>query len=404
MKLYFFSLFVRFFIGFSGFVVFLITSKLFGSEGRGIIGFGTSLVSIFGFVLSINLGRSFLFETRGNETLKYKILPDFMIINYLLIIIATLFSFMYWAVNKTAQSFLDIESIFAFLMLIPYYLWIVNGSTIYSVLSKTSKQDVIILSVRVILIIALIFIYLFHTKNIKVFLFIYAMILGSGALFEMAFLGKPNFNLLDTKNFTRYILNSKFVHVDYLAFNLFPLILMLMAGGVFDLKQLGKLNFVIQLISFVFILAVVASIRIKTYVSSKGTVKYLEAIKKLFLFTLTLSIIFLTLIYTLLKTDFFIMHFSSFGDVSIYFLMVSFAVPGYIAYQFIYPILIEYDQIHLSMKINLLILIILVSITYPVLKLYGLIGGVSLFSLFYLLVLLAQFYLYRKLRPMLISN
>ncbi len=192
--------------------------------------------------------------------------------------------------------------------------------------------------------------------------------------------------------------------MDYLAFNLYTLILMIFSGSLLKLTDLGRLNFLIQLVNFIFILSIVASIRIKSYVAVKGLSQYLDSIKKLLLFTLIASLISIIVIFVFLNTSFFNEHFSSFGNVLIYFLIISLAIPGYIAYQFIYPILIEYDQIHLSMKINLLILIILVSLTHPVLKLYGLIGGVSLFALFYLLVLLAQFYLYRRMRPILIRN
>ncbi len=404
MQKYLFTLFVRFFIAFSGLVVFIITSKVYGAEGRGLIGFGSSLVSIFGLILSFNLGRSFLFETKQNELLKHKILPDFMAINYFFVLMGSVAVLTYWSTSSIARNLLDFDCILAFLILTPYYLWMVNGAGIYAALNQTIKQDLIIFFVRAILIVLVILIYFFHITNLKVFIFLYAIVLGLGAIIEMVFLGKPNFTRLETRKISRYIFDSKYVHIDYLAFNLFPLILMLIAGSKLKLMQLGSLNFVIQLISFVFILSVVASIRMKTYVSTKGVVEYLGSIRKLFLFTVAVSIILIVLIYTLLKTEFFLIHFSSFGDVSIYFLIVSFAVPGYIAYQFIYPVLIQYNQIHLSMKINLLILIILVSLTYPILKLYGLVGGVSLFALFYLLVLLAQFYLYRKLRPMLISN
>ncbi len=85
MNRYFFTLFVRFFVAFSGFVVFVVSSKLFGAEGRGIIGFGTSLDSIVGLLLSFNLGRSFLFETKKKGALKQKLLPNFLAINYLFI-------------------------------------------------------------------------------------------------------------------------------------------------------------------------------------------------------------------------------------------------------------------------------------------------------------------------------
>ncbi len=404
MKNYFFTLFVRFFVAFSGFFVFVISSKLYGAEGRGVIGFGTSIVSLFGLLLSFNLGRSFLFETKSNENLKQKLLPNYLAIHYLLIIAGIFISALFWYFNANARVIIDSKAMMAFLILVPFYVWSVNGSSIYATLNKTTKQDFVIFFQRVILVVVTLLIFKLNIQDIRVFLFIYALVLFLGTVTEMGFLGSPLKGFSQIHNIGRYISDSKYVHVDYLAFNLYPLILMVFSGLFLKLTELGKLNFLIQLVNFIFILSIVASIRMKTYVAAKGVIQYIESIKKLLLFTLIVSLISIIVIFAFLNTPFFSEHFSSFGDVLIYFMIISLAVPGYIAYQFMYPILIEYNQIHLSMKINLLILIILVSLTHPILKLYGLVGGVSLFALFYLLVLLAQLYIYKKLRPMLISN
>jgi O-antigen/teichoic acid export membrane protein len=404
MKNYFFTLFVRFFVAFSGFFVFIISSKLYGAEGRGVIGFGTSIVSLFGLLLSFNLGRSFLFETKSNENLKQKLLPNYLAIHYLLIIAGIFISALFWYFNANARVIIDSKAMMAFLILVPFYVWSVNGSSIYATLNKTTKQDFVIFFQRVILVVVTLLIFKLNIQDIRVFLFIYALVLFLGTVTEMGFLGSPLKGFSQIHNIGRYISDSKYVHVDYLAFNLYPLILMVFSGLFLKLTELGKLNFLIQLVNFIFILSIVASIRMKNYVAAKGVIQYIESIKKLLLFTLIVSLISIIVIFAFLNTPFFSEHFSSFGDVLIYFMIISLAVPGYIAYQFMYPILIEYNQIHLSMKINLLILIILVSLTHPILKLYGLVGGVSLFALFYLLVLLAQLYIYKKLRPMLISN
>jgi hypothetical protein len=44
-----------FFIVFSGLIVFVVTSKLYGAKGRGVTGYGTSILSFFGLLLSFNL-------------------------------------------------------------------------------------------------------------------------------------------------------------------------------------------------------------------------------------------------------------------------------------------------------------------------------------------------------------
>ena len=404
MKAYFFTLFVRFFIALSGLVVFVISSKLYGAEGRGIIGYGTSMVSFFSLLLSFNLGRSFLLETKKNETTKRKLLPNFLAINYLLIIVGIFVTTIFWFFNKNAQLIIDSKTIIAFLILIPSFLWSVNGNSFYAALNKTSNQDIILLVQRIILIIVALLVYVLNIKSVTSFIYLYSLVLFFGALTEMFFLGNPHKGFYEIKKIGGYFSNTKNLHIDYLAFNLYPLILILLSAFSLTLTDLGKLNFLVQLINFVFLFSIVASIRVKTYVAFKGTSHHNASIKKLFLFTFLVSIISIGAIFFLLKTNFFSEHFSSFSDLSTFFLIISLAMPGYIAYQFIYPALIEYNQIHQSMKINLSILVVLASISPSVIKLYGLLGSIGLFTLFYLLVLLGQFYIYTKLKLDLLRN
>ncbi len=404
MKSYFFTLFVRFFVAFSGLVVFVVSSKLYGAEGRGIIGYGTSIVSLFGLLLSFNLGRSFLFETKKNENLKQKLLPNFLTIIYLLMVVGVFTTAIFWFCNHNARSVIDSKTMMAFLILTPYYVWSVNGTTIYATLNKTTQQDTVIFVQRIVLIIITLIVFLLNVQSIKVFLYLYALILCVGTITEMSLLGNPKKDFAQLYNIRQYVSNSKYAHMDYLAFNLYPLCLMIVSGLFLKLSDLGNLNFLIQLINFIFILAAVASIRVKTYVSSKGMLYHSSPIKKLILFTLFMTAISVLAIFIFLKTDFFGEYFSTFKDLSALFLLISLALPGYIAYQFLYPVLIEYGQIYQSMKINLSIFIAIILITYPVLSLYGLVGGVVLFALFYLMILLGQIYLYKRLKLRIIRN
>jgi O-antigen/teichoic acid export membrane protein len=404
MNSYLLTLIVRFLVAFSGFVVFFISSKLFGAEGRGIIGYGTSIVSIVGLLLSFNLGRSFFSETKQNENLKQKLLPDFLAINYSLIIVGIVFTILFWLINSKAKAIIDLSLLVPFLVLIPYYVWSVNGNPIFATLNLTSIQDAIIGIQRLILIVFMFLALILNIDNLTVFLFLYAIVLASGTLFEMIYLGVSSKGIFQSLRLMRYIKDSKHFHLDYLGFNLYPLILMIFAGSLLELSQLGNLNFIIQMINFVFILPFVASIRMKNYVAAKGAIQYIESIKKIFLFTFIASVIAIIVIFGFLNTSLFNKYFFSFSEVQSLFLIAAFAVPGYIAYQFIYPVLIEYNLIQVSMKINLLIITFVTSLTYPILKYYGLLGGTILFSLFYLLIFIAQIYFYRRLKPMLISN
>ena len=191
MKNFLFTLCVRFFVAFSGLVVFVISSKLYGAEGRGVIGFGSSIVSLFGLLLSFNLGRSFLFEAKSNENLKQKLLPKYLAIHYLLIIAGIFISGMFWYLNANARVIIDSKAMMAFLILVPFYVWSVNGNSIYATLNKTTKQDFIIFLQRVVLVSAMLLIFKLNTQDIRVFLFIYALVLCFGTITEMGLLGSP---------------------------------------------------------------------------------------------------------------------------------------------------------------------------------------------------------------------
>jgi O-antigen/teichoic acid export membrane protein len=171
MKSYLFTLIVRFLVAFSGFVVFFISSKLFGAEGRGIIGYGTSIVSIVGLLLSFNLGRSFFSETKQNENLKQKLLPDFLVINCSLIIVGIFFTILFWLINSKAKAIIDLSLLVPFLVLVPYYLWSVNGNAIFATLNLTSIQDAIIGTQRLILIVFIFLALILNIDNLTVFCF-----------------------------------------------------------------------------------------------------------------------------------------------------------------------------------------------------------------------------------------
>lgn len=382
----------------SGFVVFIVTSKLFGAEGRGVIAYGTSLVSIISLLLSFNLGRTFLFATKNNTKLKQKLLLSFLVLNCMLIFGAMCIISFYWLFSSLSQKIIPSPVIYAFLLLTPYYIWsITNGNNIFSALNLTTLQDVVIGIQRLVLILFMLLLSFLDIDSFSFFIFIYAGILGGGACYEIISLARISEGFTRIINIRYYLFSSKIFHIDYLSFHLYPLILVLVSGIFLELAQLGRLNFIFQLVNLVFLLAVVASLRVKTYVASEGSLYFISSIKSLFVFTSVLSIAMVFLFYIALKSDYFSELLPSFDGLSSYFLMISLAIPGYIVYQFTYPMLLEHNLMSLSMKANLSILIFLFFITYPLLKYYGFKGSIILFILFYFLIFISQLYIFLKI-------
>jgi hypothetical protein len=399
LKDYFFTIFTRFFIVFSGLIVFIVSAKLYGSEGRGVIGIGTSLASIFGLAISSNLGRSFLLLSGRSEAQKRKLLPNFLAINYLLTFIAILLAVLFWYFSSAIRNHLSFSFFLTFLMLIPTYVWSINGTAIYAALNQTHKQDKVILLTRTTLVFMMVLAYVFGV-SIFSFIFMYAFILVIGSIFEIYLLDTPFKSNLSVDRLFFYLGKSWVVHVDYLSFSLFPLVLMLMAATFLNTRGLGHLNFSIQIINVVFTLSVIGSIRMKTYSSAKGIIGHLASAKKLFAYTFIFSLLLIILIFSLLNSSFFEFYFPDFKGTEMSLLILSLGLPGYLSYQFLYPALIEYKLINLSKNINLACNVFIICISYTILKHFELMGAYFLFGFFYFLIFIGQIYLYKKIKSL----
>ena len=397
MHKYIFSLISRLVVAVSGFLVFIITSKLFGAEGRGVIGYGTSIVSIFSLILSFNLGRVFLLLVQKSDKRRSELIDQFILMQIILTIAAIVFIANSWIFFTAVQKIFDAQTMLVFLILTPYYLWSVNGSVIYASFRLTFKQDVIILITRIFLVLSLVLMWIYELKSLDFFLLIYGCIIGGGALVEMLVIASPRraIKLIGTiRLMPSYLKLSFWTHADFLSFYTFPLFLMVISGLYMSRVDLGRLNFSIQLVSFIFIYAFVASLRIKSYISFEGSRWHSAAIFKILIGTLVLSLLSFIGIYILLKSAFFHAYFPSFDDASLPFLIMIFSVPGYVAYQFGYPVLIEINKIKLPAAVNIMNMLFFILIAFLAIPRFGLIGACCVFSLFHVSILFIQLYFY----------
>ncbi len=400
MNKYLFSLFVRFFIALTGFLAFIVSAKLYGPEGRGIIAYGTSLISILALILSFNLGRSFLIETSKNSLLKLKLIDEYITLNFLLVIVTVFLAFICWFLYPAVRGVITFQQIVIFSVISPYYLWSVNGTVIFATMNSTYKQELVILITRILLAVFLIITFMNNSLEINGFILWYAIILGGGALFEMLFLGNPLRGLRSIFNFSiliDHMRKSIWSHVDYLAFNTFPLFLILIGTFYLGLKEIGRLNFAIQLVSFIFLLSVVASIRIKSYVATQGSNFHFSRIKIIFFTTLSSSLTLTLLIFFSLRSSFYTQYFSAFGDIHSLFLLLIFSLPGYMAYQFLYPIALESNCIKLSAKLNLSIFCLFLIIGLLIIPVWQSFALCLIFSAFHMSVMLVQLYINRSI-------
>lgn len=394
MKTYLFSIFVRFFLAFSGVLVFVLTAYLYGAEGRGIIGYATSLFSIAGLLLSFNLGRGFLAETMNEIPKRKEIIGSFLLLNFILGILASLGGLAYWYFSGEGKVMLTFQQALFFSATSLFYIWTSNGNFFFSSFFKTSLQELVILSVRVCLIIFLVLLAYLKIKDINVFIRWYSMILVAGVLAEnilLIFISKGHFRAgLSLEIVRKIVVTSFFHHVDYLAFNLFPLVITVVCAGYLSKSDVGRINFAIQIINIVFLLAVTANIRLMAYIGHGGHRVQMGKFKKLFVYTLGLSIFASIGIYYFLRVALSYFHLGQFEGVSSLFLVSVLAIPGYILYQFLTPIWIEMKVEKRMAVLHSANFVVCIALSPFLLKEYGSMGAMAAFAVFHLGVLLIQ--------------
>ena len=386
---YLFSLFSRYSIVISGFLVFIYTSSLFGPEGRGFIAVGGSIISIIGILFSLNLGRSFIALTKKNKTLKENLIKSYIKTHLMLIAVAVLFAFVFMNLSDHVYGMFPKELIYFFLIGVPFYLWGVNNNDIFAAFDMTFKQEVIIVLIRFTLVLSLVLLWIFELQELSYFLLVYYFILSGGSIIEMFYIFNKG-RLRDFSLMKKYLSKLPkllgFAHLDYLAFHLFPFFLILLSTIFLNIKDVGILNFTLQIISFIFLLSVVASIRMKSYVAVKGSNQYSKSITLLFFVTLFLS--FFGLIFCLLFIQDIVNYFfSSFGDVRILLAILYFSIPGHLLYQFNLPILIENNALKRSATLNGMNFLFSLFIGFFTIQYFGVYGFCIAFILFYIILI-----------------
>lgn len=397
MKLYLFSIFVRGAVALSGFFVFLVSSKIFGADGRGVMSYGTSIFASIGLIVSLNLGRGFIVKTERTHVLKKEHLFSYFIMNLILTFCTAIFGVLFWQFSESAHKIIDLTTLISLVLLSIVYVWSVNGNSFFAAFQNTRRQEFVILGTRVALIIFLGLCFLFPPKELWVFLTAYSSILSLGVVCEWSLLLKSIHwpQKMDLKKSFRSTLTSSFwPHIDFLAFNLFPLALILIAGLSMTTTGLGRINFAIQIVNLVFLLSTTANIRVNTYISNFGYEAKMAQIKKLVAGTIVLSVIAIVVAIPSLRILTGINSFRSFEGVENLFTIALFAIPGFMSYQFLSPLWLESGLIKKSVLLNMANTLIACLIAPFLIDKYSEQGALYSFVWFHLGCLVVQILLY----------
>ncbi len=398
MRSYVYSIIVRFYLAFTGFLVFLLTATLFGAEGRGVIGFGTSLFAMISIIFSANLGRTFLSITRQREDLKKDLLRKFLKLNGLLTLAAAAVGLLYCQLSYSAQEVISATQAICFSMTSLFYVWSINGNAFFASIAATRKQENIIIFFRTVIIIFLAALYLNHEKSLDYFIVCYSAILFIGTLAEILWLyfkSSPSKNP-QFKASTEILKEAFFHHVDFLSFNIFPLLLTVLLASYTLKSDVGRFNFALQIINLIFLFSTTANIRLIAYVSDVGFRARIAQFKKLFWATLSISAFSILILSFLLGHITNFSKFEQFKGAEVLFLISGLAIPGYVLYQFFSPIWIELQKQKIASCLHLINFIFFALLSPYFLNHYKLLGAVWLFAFFHIGLILTQGYLYKN--------
>lgn len=396
MYRYLFSIFTRGFLALTGILIFIVSARLFGAEGRGIISYGISIFAALGLFMSFNLGRTFLSITQKQDAVKENLLSTYLHLNLVLIFVTGVLGVIFWFFSDAAQNILLFHQVVIFSLSSAYYVWLPNGNPFFSSVSRIQVQDKIIFYIRLVMFLFLAIFAFSKINNFDSFILIYSLILSAGALIEISYLfwfyKKTHFIRSEVRSIFK---NSIVPHFDYLAFNSFPLVLVVVSGIFLEKSPIGRANFVIQMINLVFMFGLVANNKLNSYVSEINLRERKKEIFRLLLFTLVVSAFVMLGIYLTITSSFFLSYFPDFEGIGMLFLLSVLAVPGYISYQFCNPLWIENHFLNKSAKYTFVVYILCLMFCPYLLSHYGETGMVGVFALFHILLMPVQFFVYR---------
>ncbi|NCN95355.1 MAG: hypothetical protein GW917_01385, partial [Bdellovibrionales bacterium] len=230
-------------------------------------------------------------------------------------------------------------------------------------------------------------IFFFRSLDISFFIWTYSSILLLGTLLEMYVIKHITQTKVDLGggigNYLRVMKDVFWPHLDYILFNVFPLLLMVLSASHLRIEEMGRVNFSIQMINLIFLFSTTAHMRVNAYVANGGIQGKFDKFWKLLAITSMASMVGSALVYG--ATHFLpqIELFSSFLGVSQLFLISLIALPGFILFQFFNPIWIELKKLKTTVSLQLLNFAVCISLSPFILDQFGPKGFLWIFSLFY---------------------
>lgn len=288
----------------SALVIFLISSYLYGPEGRGAISFLTALYAVLGLLLSFGVGRAVYQRTTNNpETADDLYISTIRFINILSVLVAVVSSalFLFYIVTNHGSMKSDFLNFILFLGYFPYAVWQYISNFFFTASRKTELHDKITIATRCGQI-TILLITILCKLEINSFIFLY------GATSYLVYFVESKALLYTAKTKDSWMTSLrklyalknelKWPYIDSLSQMLAPLAIFIM-GLLITKEDLGHYNFTLQIISTLYFPLWLLSIKIQEQLSDGTSNIRSTIIKGGFISIIPISLVLIALALTI---------------------------------------------------------------------------------------------------------
>ncbi len=277
-----FTAFSYAYIQFVAFIIFIITAKFFGVEGRGLYAASLSAATACATVIGLSIGMVLPYFVVNNKTTRDVFFKDnlYTIVSliFLLTIVCVIVFFSAWFIRPSLFGKLSLPYLLAISISFPYFMWFGSNDYVFSTSGNIIQQNKITLINRtVFLICSLFFLYL-----MKVSLLTYIIIYGVFNLLQLCqeiYFMASTYNAVlkfNKKLCIDIIKKGLQVHMVTIAGILWGSLGILAINYTKDLKETGNFSFASQMTALLMVLPAI----INRYMISEITATDANAVWK----------------------------------------------------------------------------------------------------------------------------
>lgn len=288
------------------FIIFLLSAKMFGPEGRGVVSSLVASVTLIGSFFGFSIGRIVM-----NEVLKHGVPPEVYLqnnyANYFAILILSTIASILCTISLLVFfpgffgeiSFVYIAIIFLGL---PYYVWSSYSIYFYSIIGKTLIQNKITIIVKFIFLALLGGLFFLNMLTLKAFIWLFSFINLLQFFTDQFYLRKRiKYNLkVNRREIVLLFKKSTMIHIDTVGYILYSSLVVVILNIYLPVKDVGYFNFAAQLISIILVVPTIVSQFLNAEIAKLGCDGVWPLQKKIILLTCVVVLLIAGAAYFLL--------------------------------------------------------------------------------------------------------